>query len=57
MREALSDPDVAIVGCVGAVGVRSIAWWQGALTWAGVTHRYPEYGGRRLPRHLAGDPS
>jgi hypothetical protein len=45
VREALSDPEVAIVGCVGAVGVRSIAWWQGAVTWASVTHRYPEYGG------------
>ena len=45
VREALRDPDVAIVGCVGAVGVRSIAWWQGAVTWASVTHRYPEYGG------------
>ena len=45
VREALRDPEVAIVGCVGAVGVRSIAWWQGAVTWASVTHRYPEYGG------------
>jgi Glycosyltransferase like family len=45
VRDALRDPDVAIVGCVGAVGVRSIAWWQGAVTWASVTHRYQEYGG------------
>jgi hypothetical protein len=45
VREALRDPDVAIVGCVGAVGVRSIAWWQGAVTWASVTHRYEEFGG------------
>ena len=45
VREGLRDPDVAVVGCVGAVGVRSIAWWQGAVTWASVTHRYPEYGG------------
>ena len=43
------DPDVAIVGCAGAVGVRSIAWWQGAVTWAGLTHRYPEYGGGDFP--------
>lgn len=49
VRNALSDPDVAIVGCAGAVGVRSIAWWQGALTWAGLTHRYPEYGGGDFP--------
>lgn len=26
VREALSDPDVALVGCAGAVDVRSIAW-------------------------------
>jgi hypothetical protein len=45
IRNALRDPDVAIIGCVGAVGVRSIAWWQGAVTWASVTHRYQEYGG------------
>lgn len=45
VREALRDPDVAIIGCVGALGVRSIAWWQGAVTWASVTHRYQEYGG------------
>jgi Glycosyltransferase like family len=49
LRNALSDPDVAIVGCVGAIGVRSIAWWQGALRWAGMTHRYPEYGGGDFP--------
>lgn len=49
VRAALSGPDVAIVGCVGAVGVRSLAWWQGALKWAGVTHRYQEYGGGEFP--------
>jgi hypothetical protein len=49
VREALSDPDVAIVGCVGAVGVQGLGWWQGALTWASMTHRYPEYGGGDFP--------
>jgi Glycosyltransferase like family len=49
LRKALSDPEVAIVGCAGSVGVRSIAWWQGALTWAGLTHRYPEWGGGDFP--------
>src|SRR5262245_4649360 len=34
VRRALSEPDVAIVGCAGALGVRSIAWWEGAVTWA-----------------------
>lgn len=49
IREQLVDPDVAIVGCAGAVGVRSIAWWEGAVTWASFTHRYEEMGGGEIP--------
>jgi hypothetical protein len=49
LREALKTPDVGVVGCVGAVGVRSIAWWEGAVTWASFTHRYEEMGGGELP--------
>jgi hypothetical protein len=49
IREALSDPDVAIVGCAGAIGVRSIAWWDGSVTWASFTHRYEELGGGEVP--------
>ena len=49
LRRALSDPDVGVVGCVGAVGVRSIAWWEGSVTWASFTHRYEELGGGELP--------
>ena len=45
IRAAFEDPDVAIVGCAGAIGVRSIAWWDGAVTWASFTHRYTEIGG------------
>jgi hypothetical protein len=45
VRDALADPDVAIVGCAGAIGVRSIAWWEGAVTWASFEHRFDEYGG------------
>lgn len=48
VREALSDPDVAIVGCVGAIGVRSIAWWEGAITSASFSHRYDELGGGEI---------
>lgn len=48
-REALADPDVAVVGCAGAIGVRSIAWWEGAVTWASFTHRYTEWGGGDFP--------
>jgi hypothetical protein len=45
LRAALADPDVAVVGCVGAIGVRSIAWWEGSVTWASFVHRYGELGG------------
>jgi hypothetical protein len=49
LRAALADPDVAIVGCAGAVDVRSIAWWEGSITWASFTHRYEELGGGEIP--------
>jgi hypothetical protein len=49
LRRALSDPDVGVVGCVGAIGVRSIAWWEGSVTWASFVHRYRELGGGDLP--------
>jgi glycosyl transferase family 2 len=34
VREALSDPNVAIVGPIGARGVRSLAWWSGEIAGA-----------------------
>jgi Glycosyltransferase like family len=49
IRQALADPDVGVVGCVGAIGVRSIAWWEGSVTWASFIHRYGEHGGGDLP--------
>jgi hypothetical protein len=49
LRRALAEPDVGVVGCVGAIGVRSIAWWEGSVTWASFTHRYGELGGGELP--------
>jgi hypothetical protein len=45
LRRAFADPSVGAVGCVGAIGVRSIAWWEGSVTWASFIHRYPEMGG------------
>ena len=48
VREALADPDVAIVGCAGAIDVRSIAWWEGSVKWASFTHRYDEMGGGEI---------
>ncbi|HEY8000460.1 MAG TPA: glycosyltransferase [Solirubrobacterales bacterium] len=49
IRAALADPEVAVVGCAGAVDVRSIAWWEGSITWASFTHRYAELGGGEIP--------
>ncbi|MEA2158079.1 MAG: hypothetical protein QOD66_459 [Solirubrobacteraceae bacterium] len=48
IREALADPQVGLVGCVGAVGVRSIAWWEGSVTLASFLNRYDEHGGGDL---------
>jgi hypothetical protein len=48
-RAALRDPDVGVVGCVGSIGVRSIAWWEGSVTWASFVHRYTELGGGDVP--------
>jgi hypothetical protein len=49
LRRAFADPQVAVVGCVGATGVRSIAWWDGSLTWSSATYRYEELGGGEVP--------
>lgn len=45
LRRVLRDPDVAVVGCLGAIGGRSIAWWEGSSTVGYFVHRYPELGG------------
>jgi hypothetical protein len=49
VREALRDPDVAIVGCAGSVDVRSIAWWEGSVRWASFPHHFDEDGGGEIP--------
>jgi hypothetical protein len=49
LRAALADPQVGVVGCVGSLGVRSIAWWEGSVTWASFIHRYTETGGGDFP--------
>jgi hypothetical protein len=51
VRDALRDPRVAVVGCAGATGVRSIAWWQGSVVTGRVVHRYTEHGGGELPAY------
>src|ERR1700761_9500173 len=49
IRRALAEPDVGVIGCVGAIDVRNIAWWEGSVTWASFTHRYNEFGGGEIP--------
>ncbi|MDQ2676740.1 MAG: glycosyltransferase family 2 protein [Actinomycetota bacterium] len=49
IRNVLADPEVAVVGCAGATGARSIAWWQGTVRWASLTHRYEEHTGGEFP--------
>jgi len=49
LRQALGDPDVGLIGCAGAVGVRSIAWWEGSVTLSSFANRYDEHGGGDLP--------
>ena len=48
VRAALRDPDVAVVGCAGALDARSIAWWEGSVTLASFINRYEERGGGDL---------
>jgi hypothetical protein len=48
LRQALKDPDVGVVGCVGAIDVRNIAWWEGSVTWASFAHRYSEFLGSQI---------
>ncbi len=48
IREALGDPKTGLVGCVGAIGVRSIAWWEASVTCASFINRYDEHGGGDL---------
>jgi len=45
VRQALSDPEVGVVGAVGGLDARSLAWWEGSVTWGSFVHRYYEHGG------------
>jgi Glycosyltransferase like family len=48
VRAALRDPQVGLIGCVGALDVRSIAWWEGSVTLASFINRYEAHGGGDL---------
>jgi Glycosyltransferase like family len=49
LRQALRAPDVGVVGCVGAVGARSIAWWEASVSGGSAVYRYGQLGGGDLP--------
>ena len=49
VRDHLRDPAVAVIGCVGATGVSSLAWWDAVVVAGSVTHRYHEHGGGEVP--------
>jgi hypothetical protein len=49
VRAAMSDPNVAVAGWMGATGVRSIAWWEGRISAGHVLVQFDEHGGGRLP--------
>lgn len=44
LRRLFQDPEVAVVGCAGGIGVRSIAWWEGAAAWSSSVYRAEHLG-------------
>ena len=56
IRRAFADPEVAVAGCAGASGVRSIAWWEGRTSVGDVTLRYVDHGGGEQPAYPWLDP-
>lgn len=48
IRATLADPSVGLIGCAGAIGVRSIAWWEASVTLSSFVNRYGEFGGGDL---------
>jgi len=51
VRQALSDPEVGVVGCAGASGASTLGWWEGTVSSGPVTHRYQEHGGGEMPAY------
>jgi hypothetical protein len=41
VRDALADPEVALVGAIGARDVRSLAWWEGTMSGSVIDTRAP----------------
>jgi hypothetical protein len=56
VRAAFADPEVAVLGVVGAREVRSIGWWEGSVSAGPVVQRHAEFGGGELPAFAWTDP-
>jgi hypothetical protein len=56
VRQALSDPAVAVVGAAGGIGAPGIAWWEGTVSAAPGVQRYLPHGGGELPAFGWADP-
>lgn len=56
LRSAFADPDVAVVGCLGARNVRDMAWWDGEVTWNSAPYRHGEFGGGDLKPRVRTSP-
>jgi hypothetical protein len=56
VRRAFADPQVAVAGCAGASGVRSLAWWEGRASLGEVILRYVDHGGGEQPAYPWLDP-
>ena len=49
VRDVLADPDVGVVGCVGASGAETIAWWEGEVSGGSAVCEFGELGGGEVP--------
>lgn len=56
LRAALTDPEVAVVGCAGARGDR-LDWWEGEVhTGSDVRVRFEDHGGGEMPAYAFATP-
>jgi hypothetical protein len=44
VRQLAANPEVAVAGCLGARGARSLAWWRGQVRSGAIRHHYYEHG-------------
>jgi hypothetical protein len=56
LRAAFADPQVALVGCVGATGASGLAWWDGEEVNGSMTYHHNEAGGGALRPAFLRDP-